>query len=341
VKSLERMDVIEDILEENAAVNFKFNFQQKSGRNVVTLLDISKSYDDLTILSNTTGRIERGDKIALIGANGKGKSTLLRIIAGTEKHYGERQIGHNVNFGFYAQHQLEALNVNNELLEELKQAGTGKTEQELRSVLGCFLFRDDEVFKRIKVLSGGEKSRVALAKTLISESNFLLLDEPTNHLDMQSVNILIQALQQYEGTFVVVSHDRHFVSKVANKIWYIEDQEIKEYPGSYDEYTWWRQKQVDKKVVAEPVKKDKPKNTKSKPKHVDEEKRLKKEIAEVETQIADVEKTISDIEAFLHKPDAFKDEKKFYEMSEELSEKQKKLEEFTTKWEQLVEDLES
>ncbi|RYF77120.1 MAG: ABC transporter ATP-binding protein, partial [Cytophagaceae bacterium] len=169
-----------------------------------------------------------------------GKSTLLRIISGSEPvNEGRRQLGHNVSFSFYAQHQLESLNVDDNMLEELKSANPYKSEGELRGVLGCFLFSGDEVFKKIKVLSGGEKSRVALAKVLLSQANFLLLDEPTNHLDMQSVNILIQALDQYEGTYVVVSHDRFFVSQIANKIWYIEDEQIKQYPGTYDEYEWW------------------------------------------------------------------------------------------------------
>lgn len=341
VKSLERMDVVDDVLQEDAAVNFKFNFHQKSGRQVITLLDVSKAYGDLTILKDSTGRIERGDKIAMIGANGKGKSTVLRIIAGTEEIEGERQIGHNVNFGFYAQHQLEALNVNNELLEELKQAGTGKTEQELRSVLGCFLFREDEVFKRIKVLSGGEKSRVALAKTLISESNFLLLDEPTNHLDMQSVNILIQALQQYEGTFIVVSHDRHFVTRVANKIWWIEDQELKEYPGTYEEFIWWKSKQDAKISGSAPEKKEKnkAKNNKPKTKQDSEQRRIKKEIEELETKITDHESLISKLEDFLHQPDAFNDEKVFYEKSESLTKTKELLNKLTSKWEALVEEL--
>ena len=188
--------------------------------------------------------MKAGDKIALIGANGKGKSTLLRIIDGSEPIDGERILGHNVIDSFYAQHQLESLDVNNTLLDELKMTGTGKLETELRSILGCFLFTGDDAFKKIKVLSGGEKSRVALAKVLISEANFLLLDEPTNHLDMMSVNILIQALQQYEGSFVVVSHDRFFVSEIANKIWYIEDEEIKVYPGTYDEYETWQEQRI-------------------------------------------------------------------------------------------------
>src|SRR5688500_18112380 len=258
VKALERMDMIEEVVDDTAAVNFKFKFNQQPGRFIVTLNNVSKSYGSLEILKDTSIAIERGDKIALIGANGKGKSTLLRIISNTEPVEGERVMGYNVIQAFFAQHQLESLHVDNEILEELKQAGSGKTEQELRGVLGCFLFSDEDVFKKIKVLSGGEKSRVALAKTLISEANFLLLDEPTNHLDFISENILIQALQQYKGSFVVVSHNRHFVSQIANKIWYIEDKKIKEYPGTYDEYEYWKKKNaVQGLVKQEPPKKEK------------------------------------------------------------------------------------
>ncbi|MFZ9188111.1 MAG: ribosomal protection-like ABC-F family protein, partial [Algoriphagus sp.] len=254
IKALDRMERVHEVVNDEAFVNFKFKFSQKSGRDVVILDEVSKAYGDLTILKNTTARIERGDKIALIGANGKGKSTLLRIIAGTEAIAGKRAEGHNVIKSFFAQHQLEALTLDNEIIQEMSQAGSGKTEMELRGVLGCFLFSNEEVYKKIKVLSGGEKSRVALAKTLISEANFLLLDEPTNHLDFQSVNILIQALQQYEGTFITVSHDRHFIKGVANKIWYIEQHEIKEYPGTYEEYEFWRSQQVELAAAA-PVQK--------------------------------------------------------------------------------------
>ena len=240
VKQLERMDLVDAVIDASARVNFKFQFSTQPGRHILHLDDVSKAYGHKRILTNADVRLERGDKVALIGANGKGKSTLLRIISGSEPvSEGKRELGHNVSFSFFAQHQLESLNVNDNMLEELKSANPSKGEGELRGVLGCFLFSGDEVFKKIKVLSGGEKSRVALAKVLLSQANFLLLDEPTNHLDMQSVNILIQALEQYEGTYVVVSHDRYFVSQIANKIWYIEDEQIKEYPGTYDEYEWW------------------------------------------------------------------------------------------------------
>ncbi|HEY0110350.1 MAG TPA: ABC-F family ATP-binding cassette domain-containing protein, partial [Fibrella sp.] len=240
VKQLARMETVDAVIDESARVNFKFQFTTQPGRHILHLDNITKAYGAKRILTRADIRLERGDKVALIGANGRGKSTLLRIISGSEPvNEGRRQLGHNVSFSFYAQHQLESLNVDDNMLEELKSANPYKSEGELRGVLGCFLFSGDEVFKKIKVLSGGEKSRVALAKVLLSQANFLLLDEPTNHLDMQSVNILIQALDQYEGTYVVVSHDRFFVSQIANKIWYIEDEQIKEYPGTYDEYEWW------------------------------------------------------------------------------------------------------
>lgn len=340
VKALERMDRVEDVLEENAAVNFKFNFGRQSGRHVVIMENISKSYPGVEILRNAKANIERGDKIALIGANGKGKSTLLRIIDGDESIDGETRVGHNVVPSFFAQHQLEALNIDNEILEELKQAGTGKTEQELRSVLGCFLFSDDDVFKKIKVLSGGEKSRVALAKTLISEANFLLLDEPTNHLDIQSVNILIQALQQYQGTFVLVSHDRHFVKEVANKIWWIEDHQIKEYPGTYEEYVWWREQNPQKSTTTstapkpQKIKKDKPKNTDQ-----DELKKLKREVERMEAEIEKLEKQESDLESKMASPEVINDMKKLQLLDQELKEVKVTLESKNEAWEILATEL--
>ena len=294
IKALDRLDRVHEVVNDEAFVNFKFKFSQKSGRDVITLDKVSKAYGDLTILKNTGARIERGDKIALIGANGKGKSTLLRIIAGTEVGQGSRVEGHNLIKAFFAQHQLEALTLDNEIIQEMSQAGSRKTEMELRGVLGCFLFSNEEVYKKIKVLSGGEKSRVALAKTLISEANFLLLDEPTNHLDFQSVNILIQALQQYEGTFITVSHDRHFIKGVANKIWYIEQHEIKEYPGTYEEYEFWRSQQVEVPATAaipKPVKVEV-----APPKSKEDSQQAKRELKKLEEQLQLIEKEISQLE---------------------------------------------
>ncbi|MEM6524128.1 MAG: ABC-F family ATP-binding cassette domain-containing protein [Bacteroidota bacterium] len=345
VKSLDRMDKIEEVVEENAAVNFKFSFKQKSGRHIIKLEGISKSYGELEILNHATASIERGDKIALIGANGKGKSTLLRIIAGTESIQGKREEGYNVVRGFYAQHQLEALHINNEILEELKQSGSEKTELELRQVLGCFLFSDDDVFKKIKVLSGGEKSRVALAKTLISEANFLLLDEPTNHLDFISENILIQALQQYQGSFVAVSHNRHFVSQVANKIWYIEDTQIKEYPGTFDEYEYWKNEVANEKPRADELKvkvvKSKKPVQKTQVKE-DELKTLEKKLEQLELSIKKQNSEVKRLENEMAKPEVYGDPHKLEESNSKYVRSMERLEEMNKNWEKVfaqIEDL--
>jgi ATP-binding cassette subfamily F protein 3 len=347
IKALDRMDRVHEVVNDEAFVNFKFKFSQKSGRDVVTLDQVSKAYGDLTILKNTTARIERGDKIALIGANGKGKSTLLRIIAGTEAIAGKRAEGHNVIKAFFAQHQLEALTLDNEIIQEMSQAGSGKTEMELRGVLGCFLFSNEEVYKKIKVLSGGEKSRVALAKTLISEANFLLLDEPTNHLDFQSVNILIQALQQYEGTFITVSHDRHFIKGVANKIWYIEQHEIKEYPGTYEEYEFWRSQQVDQ-VAAAPAQKPVKAAPVTSPKSKEDTQQAKRELKKLEDQLQDVEKEIhqlevqkQDLEAKLAEPSLYLDEVEAQKIQASYQQVQASLEKVNATWEQLVDHISS
>ncbi len=345
IKALDRLDRVNEVVNDEAFVNFKFKFSQKSGRDVVVLDHVSKAYGDLVILKNTTARIERGDKIALIGANGKGKSTLLRIIDGTEQINGERSEGHNVIKAFFAQHQLEALTLDNEIIQEMSQAGSKKTEMELRGVLGCFLFSNEEVYKKIKVLSGGEKSRVALAKTLISEANFLLLDEPTNHLDFQSVNILIQALQQYEGTFITVSHDRHFIKGVANKIWYIEDREIKEYPGSYDEYEFWRSQQLEVKV-APVVEKAEKKPQPVAPRNTPEAMQAKKDLKKLEEQLSKIEKEIESLELLkseteekMADPEIYEDEVKAQKIQESYQNIQTNLHEVNAKWEELVDQI--
>lgn len=319
VKRLDKLDRIEAPDATIPVMNINFDIAVQPGKIITTLNNVSKSYGNLQILKNTSAEIFRGDKIALIGANGKGKSTLLRIIAGKETIEGERKEGHNIEESFYAQHQLEALNIENTLLEELSQAGTGKTELELRQLLGCFLFSGDDVFKKIKVLSGGEKARVALSKVIAAKGNFLMLDEPTNHLDMQSVEMLIDALNKYKGTIIIVSHDRYFISKVANKIWNIEEGKINEFAGGYEEWTVWeadkakRQAQygvpqkepkekakvvVQEKKAAAPLpsisinelqqlKKQHQQKTKAFQKLEEELEKLKTELAAIEAQLAD------------------------------------------------------
>lgn len=345
VKALEKIDMIEEVVDDTAAVNFKFTFNQQPGRYIVTLDNVSKAYGDLEILRNTSAMLERGDKIALIGANGRGKSTLLRILSGQEPTTGTVTPGFNVIQAFFAQHQLESLRVDNEILEELKQAGSGKTEQELRNVLGCFLFAGDDVFKKIKVLSGGEKSRVALAKTLISEANFLLLDEPTNHLDFISENILIQALQQYTGSFVVVSHNRHFVSQIANKIWYIEDKQIKEYPGTFDEYEYWRKKNESASVPAAPVKKEqKPAPQKTAGDTDQTAKRLKalnRELATIEEKLNSLQQEKATLEAEMAKPEVYSDFNKLKTIQESFNKVSEEYTSVNKRWEELAIEIDS
>ena len=345
VKALDRMEVIADVVEDNQSVNFRFTFKTQPGKMINELKGVSKSYGALSILNNSDAKIERGDKIALIGANGKGKSTVLRILTGTETIDGEVVFGHNVISSFYAQHQLESLNINNEILEELKQHGSNRSETELRNVLGCFLFSSDDAFKKIKVLSGGEKSRVALAKTLISDANYLLLDEPTNHLDMASVNILIQALQQYEGTFIVISHDRHFVSKVANKIWYIEDQKIKEYPGTYDEYKYWIEN-IKTTGNTTPVVKEKKEPIAEKKAapitnvNTQELKKLQQQVAKLEEQIVSLEKKKASIEEELAKPEVYSNPDKLATVSMDFDKIDTELSRLQNEWDACVEKME-
>jgi ATP-binding cassette subfamily F protein 3 len=342
VKALSKIELIDDVIDENAKVNFKFTFSTPSGRNVMTIDHLSKAYGEKVIFKNTSLKIERGQKIGFIGANGKGKSTLLRIINGSETFDGERVMGHNVKDTFFAQHQLEALNMDNNLIQELQQTGTTRTEMELRSLLGCFLFSADDVFKKIKVLSGGEKSRVALAKTLLSDANFLLLDEPTNHLDMVSVNILIQALQQYQGTFLVISHDRFFVEQVANTIWFIEDYELKEYPGTFEEYEYWleeRTKNAAPLPVA-PDKKPKPREKPVEPKaNSSPNGQLKKELEQIEQRINELEIKKEDIEKEMALPSVFSDFNKLRAFQQSYEEVKIQLDQATKTWEGILEKM--
>lgn len=344
IKALDRMEKINDVDDDNPVVNFSFKFSKPSGRHVVTLEKVSKSYPNLEILKETNALIEKGDKIALIGANGKGKSTLLRIVADADKDYdGTCTKGHNVSQTFFAQHQLEALHLENSILQELQTFAPKHTETELRSILGCFLFSGDDVFKKIKVLSGGEKSRVALAKALTADANFLVLDEPTNHLDMASVNILIQALQQFEGTLIVVSHDRYFLDHVANKIWFIENKEIKEYPGTYEEYETWNAKRVvavtpktEKSVIKEEPKKEKTAPSEDVNKILQKK---NKELSTVENQIAEKEKELKELEAKLAQEEIFSDATKLQETTRSYNSTKAEYEKLQQIWEVLAEEI--
>ena len=330
IKKLDKLELIEAPTNERPNIRINFSIDKTPGKILCELKDISKHYGATRIVSNAEAEIERGDKIALIGANGKGKSTLLRIIAGVETFEGSRKEGHNVDPSFYAQHQLEALDLSHTLLDEMKSCGSQKTDQELRTLLGCFLFSGDDADKKIKVLSGGEKARIALAKTIISKANFLLLDEPTNHLDMHSVELLIEALNKYEGSYILVSHDRFFVSQTANKIWEIVDGAIKEFKGTYNEYLEWKERMAQKKpeaeskekvrqpepVAAAPVQKSVepaiPDNRQPINKEVKKDlQRQQKQLEQLEVQINTAEQKKKALELQLSEPDTYSDKNKF------------------------------
>ena len=243
IKMLEKLERIAPPPSEEAHIQFRFPEPARSGRTVLALSAFSKSYDGaeghVEVFQNAGPlQIERGDKVALIGPNGAGKSTLARMLRGTEPFEGTREVGYRVEMTYFAQHQADALEPHLTIFEVLRRRARGQSDTEIRSILGAFLFTGDDVFKEVRMLSGGEKSRVALAATLLAPANLLLLDEPTNHLDIRSIRVLVEALRQFAGTFVVVSHDRHFLDQVANKIWRVGGGTVQAFLGSYSEYRW-------------------------------------------------------------------------------------------------------
>ncbi|MBN8663510.1 MAG: ABC-F family ATP-binding cassette domain-containing protein [Chitinophagales bacterium] len=351
MKRLDKLDRIEQVEIERPNIKINFQVDKQPGKIICTLKEVSKQFGDNIIVQKTSAEINRGDKIALIGANGKGKSTVLRMIAGTEQFSGERVWGHNVDESFYAQHQLEALQLQHSILEELLTCGSGKTELELRSLLGCFLFSGDETDKKIRVLSGGEKARVALAKVIASKANFLLLDEPTNHLDMHSVELLAESLNKYEGTYILVSHDRYFISKTANKIWEIVDHEIKEFKGSYAEWVEWKQRQQkaaeqaakESKAaapppapaapapVATPAKTGKPINK--------ELQKLQRQFAKLEEQLNAAKTKQTEIELELSKPENYANKDSFTKLEQAYAQSKAEVTKLEADYEKLFEQI--
>lgn len=361
VKKLDRLDRIEAPIIETSKLKIRFEVGRQPGKTLSTFEDVSKRYGDIVILDHASAEVNRGDKVALIGANGKGKSTVLRLLSGTETGTGNIVHGHNADISFYAQHQLEALSMDNEIIDELKLCGSGKTEQELRELLGCFLFRGDDIYKKIRILSGGEKARVALAKTILGKGNYLLLDEPTNHLDLSSVNMLINALKVYDGTYVVVSHDRYFIQNTANKIWEIENGKIKQFDGTYaewEEYKKRREKEaaqaaknnanIAKEVVVEKKVEVKPivvetiepnKNSSEFKEKQKEEKRIRNKFAKIEEEMAALNEEKKKLEEQLADPAIYSDKNQFQTTENNYKSVALKIEQLHPEYESLFEQL--
>jgi ATP-binding cassette subfamily F protein 3 len=364
MKKLDKLERIEEAEIERPDIRINFRVDKQPGKVLVELHNVSKAFGDNVIIENSSVEIDRGDKIALIGANGKGKSTLLRIIAGVEQFsQGERKWGHNVEESFYAQHQLEALNLNNTILDEMKECGSQMNDLELRGLLGCFLFSGDDADKKIRILSGGEKARVALAKVIVSKANFLMLDEPTNHLDMHSCDLLIESLNRYQGSIILVSHDRYFVAKTANKIWEIVDHQIKEFKGGYEEWVAWKERmakqELENKKTEKQTEPAKPAEVKQKqaapppppptPKAqpgvaIDKEKkkelqRVQRQFQQVEEQIAQLNKRKTELEAALADPAVYSDKTKFLEAENGYKKADQELSGLNKQYEQLFEKI--
>ena len=244
IKELEKIDKIE-LPDEERVIHFSFPQPRPSGRMVAELRSVAKSYGEKSVFENVSFVLNRGDRVALVGVNGAGKSTLIKLLSGAEPvTKGELRLGHNVELDYFAQDQYKVLNPDARLLDDLTSfAPTAVSNQtQLRTLLGSFLFSADDVFKRIGVLSGGERNRYALARMLLRPANFLLLDEPTNHLDLQAKDVLLEALRKFTGTIVFVSHDRYFIDKLATRIFEIEGGKLEDYPGNYEDYLWQKQR---------------------------------------------------------------------------------------------------
>ncbi len=239
IKELERLDRAEAPPPEEKTIHFSFPSPKQSGRIVAEFRDVEKSYGAKTVFSGVGFTIERGDKISLVGHNGAGKSTLIKLLAGVEPvTRGEYTLGHNVILEYFAQDQYKELDANATLINDISSAARNRTVTELRNLLGCFLFSEDDVNKKMGVLSGGERNRYALARLLLQPAKFLLLDEPTNHFDMRAKDVLLEALQEYTGTVVFVSHDRYFLDRLATRVFEVADGEVRIFPGNYEDYLW-------------------------------------------------------------------------------------------------------
>ncbi len=254
IKELERMERVEMPPEEEKTIHFSFPQPKPSGRVVAEFRAVSKQYSLKKVFDGVSFLVERGDRVALVGPNGAGKSTLIRMLAGSEPlTSGEYVLGHNAQPDYFAQDQYKEFDPSLRMLDDLMELAPRSTQTELRSLLGCFLFSEDDVFKALGVLSGGERNRYALARMLLRPSNFLLLDEPTNHLDMRAKDVLLESLQEYSGTLVFVSHDRYFIDKLATRVFEVGDGQVQIYPGNYEDYLWRKAAQAAELAVPVPA----------------------------------------------------------------------------------------
>lgn len=339
IKKLEKTEIIEIENANEGAIKIQFPLSIQPGKKVLEIEDLQKSYGEKQILNRLSMTIGRGEKIALLGANGTGKSTLLKCINGETDFKGSINIGHNVNITYFAQDQADQLDKNKTVFETVDDVAKGEIRLKLRSILGSFLFSQDDITKKVSSLSGGEKTRLALCQLLLSPSNFLILDEPTNHLDIASKNVLKQALLSYEGTFVVVSHDRDFLHGLTNRIWDIKDKKVRIHFDDVQEYLKSIQGEKETTLLKSEVvkidKKYKPEKTSNR-----EEKKLEKEIKRLERKIEETDTQIKGLELKIQNPSSLSENEK-NELYFEHAEKSREAEELMEKWEKKSLEIEA
>ena len=347
IKKLEKLEIIEVEKEDVTNLNFRFPPAPHSGKITFRMKNISKSYGETEVLKNVSLEINRGEKIAFVGKNGEGKTTLAKIIVSEIEHTGLAKFGHNVEFGYYAQNQEKFLDPDKTILQTIEEAEKTDSNLKIRDILGSFLFSSDDVDKRISVLSGGERARVSLCKLLLSPVNFLIMDEPTNHLDIISKDVLKRALINYDGSLIIISHDRDFLQGLSEKIYEFKDKNIKEYIG--DVNTFLEAKKLEeldhmniiKRPVSTKIKEDSQhKISYHKRKELDSNiRKIKNRISKLESEITEIEEKKKKIDLQLANPDEFKElskEKDFFKNYELFTEKIKEKEK---EWEKLVLEL--
>jgi len=348
IKELEKMDRIE-LPEEEKTIHFSFPQPKASGRIVAEFAGIAKSYGEKEVFRDVSFMIERGDRIALVGVNGAGKSTLIKLLAGKEPpSAGSYRLGHNVQADYFAQDQYKELDQDARIFDDLAELSPRSTQTELRSLLGCFLFSADEVFKRIGVLSGGERNRYALLRMLLHPANFLLLDEPTNHLDMRAKDVLLEALSKYTGTVVFVSHDRYFIDKLATRVFEIGDGRVEVYPGNYEDYRWRKgggAARLQEAVAAAPAAVQPvngngaaPAESKSKRLNPIKRKQMEDRVRELEHEITRMEAAIAECESALQ---TFVSANETQRLTREIEDHRRALHASIKEWEELGQALEA
>ncbi len=345
IKQLDKVERIEVEQEDNASMHFRFPDAPRSGKVVVTAEGVKKSFGQKQILKGLDLMVERGDKIAFVGRNGEGKTTLSKIITGNLDHEGKVELGHNVNLGYFAQNQAELLDPKASVLETLERVARNVTTMQLRNILGSFLFSGETVDKKVHVLSGGEKGRLSLARLLLEPVNLLVLDEPTNHLDMRSKDILKAALQQYNGTMILVSHDREFLDGLCNKVVEFKEGKIKEFPGGIFEFLQSRKldtlKQLEQvkaeKVVQQEKKQQEKVVVQRNPNNDKELKQLQNKIRNTEEKISEFENAVAELENQLADPDVYAKPEESQKLLKAHELRKKELDELVAHWEQMIE----